>query len=96
MNQENTYNENTVVTVGILKEILTDAIVKPFQELKGEIGALREEFNLAEERSSRSSVRIMNELAANRQAVEHLEQSVQSFSRGIILNENAIKSLNWD
>lgn len=94
MNQEKSYNKNTVVTVGILKEILTGAIAQPFQELKGEIGALREEFNLAEERASRQSVRLMDELAAIRADLNTYRQEDQANSRSIIKCERNISDLD--
>ncbi len=89
MNEKN-YNENTVVTAGILKEALVEVITKPIQDLKGDINAinsdinsissnlklLREEFNAHVEMTSRITEITMNEFSTNRKLIEHLDQQV--------------------
>jgi chemotaxis regulatin CheY-phosphate phosphatase CheZ len=98
MKKKHSYNKNMVVTVGVLEEILNETlqklVVTPLKEFRGEFDDLKGEFHAHVEMTSRTTEITMNELTANRQAVEHLEQTVQTFNRGLVINENSVKNLS--
>lgn len=83
MNELNQNPNDAVVTVGILKSILQDALQPIHQEIKQEADRTATSFGL-----------VMAELSAVQQSVATMEKTVSTFNHGLIGVENGLKKLD--